>query len=130
MDYKLKYFKYKNKYKELKNKIGGVRINDLQNKYSKFKSYCDTKSYIQHTSECWSDSILTILSFSDIIKKTIQGKLYNLLVDEILELFNRQNRAILLPDYFFSTKRLSDALTKYIYYLKERFIRYYNKKGN
>jgi hypothetical protein len=58
MDYYNKYILYKTKYLQLKKQFGGAN--------------CPVIGFTQHLGECWSDSILTTLLYSDNISEPIQ----------------------------------------------------------
>ena len=88
--FKLKYLKYKQKYLELK----GGKI-------------CPSLGFHQHIGECWHDSYITIMLYTDNISDTIQHILENYeksfetlenLVEDILDFAEKnQNLQILLP---------------------------------
>ena len=130
MNYYNKYLKYKNKYFELKNQLGG----DIISKYrrSDFKALCFYTSFKQHCGECWNDSIQQFFCFHDEIKEQVQRKLLFLSVDEIIQLAEIWGRKKYLPDIFLDQEygeeeynKMIKKLKKYLESLKKRFTLYY-----
>ena len=75
-----KYLKYKNKYINLKNQIGGV--------------VCLDDGFVQHYSECWHDSLLTALLLSNEFGDKIQSIILEKEIDEIISC-NKPNNFLL-----------------------------------
>ena len=99
MEYKLKYYKYKSKYIELKQR-GGSTKEEIQAKIIDLEPKCFTTTFSQHLGECWSDSIQMLFCFSDSIKESVQNKLLNLTPDEIIDFAYHNNRERFLPPIY------------------------------
>ena len=120
VNYKDKYLKYKHKYLELKNKkiIGGAN--------------CPKIGYFQHISECWHDSLMIILLYSDGLSDHVQKifdetDTYKFDIDECIEY------AITNSPQYLKPINISPAdNTIFIEYAKEYikslFARYNNEK--
>jgi ankyrin repeat protein len=150
MDYKLKYIKYKqkyialkeqsnfvqsdsfkNKYIALKNQYGGTRIDELITKLQaapKFESYCDLFGFKQFQNECWNDSLLMPLCFSDALKDIIQPKLMKLNGKEIIELAFLCDRSFMMYPNYKTIRNLYENFPSYIDTIKKRFNRLYITK--
>ncbi len=122
MDYKQKYLKYKSKYIQLK----GNRY--IQLKGGKHCEKCPVKGFIQHTGECWHDSISMILLFSNDISDDIQDKFNEWLEDDskineyLNSIYNDKSRDLLLPyNIDVLTEELKLDITQYITYLFARY---------
>ena len=100
--YHTKYLKYKQKYINLKKQKGGSELSILENKISNTYTYCESidSGFTQHIGECWNDTIQTIMCFCDGIKESVQSKLFNLTVEEIIKLTELRNRKYLLSPVF------------------------------
>uniref|UniRef100_A0A6C0H0C0 Uncharacterized protein n=1 Tax=viral metagenome TaxID=1070528 RepID=A0A6C0H0C0_9ZZZZ len=150
MDYKLKYIKYKQKYialkeqsnfvqsdsfkqkyNDLKEQYGGSRLDELITKLQaapKFESYCDPVGFKQFQNECWNDSLLMPLCFSDALKDIIQPKLMKLSGKEIIELAFLCDRSYMMYAKYETTRNLYENFPSYIDTIKKRFNRLYITK--
>ena len=100
-----KYIKYKNKYKELKNQLGGAI--ECDDKYYFFENLKGT---------CWMISILMIL-FSH--EPQLLENLIKMTKDDYIIKFNNSNTKILFPHF----TKLEDVnnIVRFFNYLKKRF---------
>jgi len=141
-DYYNKYIKYKNKYlnllKDNKPLIGGLEKKEIKAKLDVIKAkymqdyipftYCEKRGFKQHNGECWNDSIQTLFCFSDELKNQVQGRLFNLSAEDIVELAFLKERDKYLP-YFYKNneanlQRMKDKLIIYIKLLQQRLCIY------
>ncbi len=120
MDYKQKYLKYKDKYLKLKNKylIGG--------------SNCPQVGFHQHINECWHDSFLMIILYSDNFSERLQ-RLFdssNFNIDECLRRHIELSEQIFIPIQIETSSKLQ--LLKFEEnaknYIKNIYERYKNEK--
>jgi hypothetical protein len=147
MAYYEKYLKYKNKYNELKNQIGGGdssffqmeyqekidRLIELENKYKneEFEILCVSLGFKQHMGECWNDTIQMFFCFQDGIKEIVQRKFNFLSIDEIFEISELRGRKKFLPKIFQIEELYNDMkikLKKYLLIMKNRFNIYYKRQ--
>jgi hypothetical protein len=99
MDYfYLKYIKYKYKYLELSQQIGGMKNKILKRNNFIQTENCYVKGYAQYITECWSDSIQTIVTFAQPFGNTQKYSLNqnNLSPEQIIKR-GYENRSIFIP---------------------------------
>jgi hypothetical protein len=142
MDYYKKYLKYKDKYLLLKKKQkGGDEIASIRGKLGRnsIRTYCPKIGFKQHSGQCWNDTVQTLMCFTDGIKETVQKKLWNLTVEEILSYSIAIDRYDYLPNYIKYNKTKKDRtslenfeskLMNYFQLLQKRLCSYYLKYEN
>lgn len=126
--YKLKYIKYKNKYKRLK-QHGGTK-EEIEKKIKRLEPRCAKTSFSQHSGECWSDTIQTLICYNDEIKESVQNKLLNLTPKEIIDLAYFNGREKFLPPIYrrsstdseqqLLSEKFEKRLVKYLTLLQQR----------
>jgi hypothetical protein len=92
------------------------RLNIL--KTSQFKGpLCDPIGFSQHTGECWHDTMLQMLFFSDGLKEITQPLFYNLKNAEIYNYIRSKST---------TNELFINAIAKYIISIRDRFVNHYN----
>jgi hypothetical protein len=87
-------------------------------KTSQFKGpLCDPIGFSQHTGECWHDTMLQMLFFSDGLKEITQPLFYNLKNAEIYNYIRSKNT---------TNELFINAIAKYIISIRDRFVNHYN----
>ncbi len=109
----LKYLKYKNKYKTLKNKIvGGAN--------------CPKRGYTNHRGECWHDALSTCLLYSDVLSEHIQSIFDNpsISIDTIIKRHPSSFKPQLLPINIEpeNNDEFLDISKEYITSLRKRYL--------
>jgi len=141
MEYQEKYYKYKNKYKNLKNLIAGEykkgqvanTIEDIEKLYKDvpFTPQCFNIGFRQHYGECWNDSIQMFFLSQDGISNTVQRKLYFLTSEQIFKLAELRGRKTqCLPKMFYDSNEkyycMKEHMLIFLDNLKARFKFHYN----